>query len=885
MTRSQKSREVSALSGRVILHFEIREKLGEGGMGVVYSALDRKLNRLVALKFLPPGLVDSKESLERLVEEANAISALSHPNIATIYSLEESGGERFLVLEHIAGGTLKNKLRTVAQSGRWLTIGQILNYAIGAAEGLAHAHRRGIVHRDIKTSNLMVTEEDTVKITDFGLARIGASPGATKPGLVAGTAAYMSPEQAQGGAIDARSDIFSFGVTLFELATGRLPFEASEERAMLSEIINRPAPKLREYRVDAPETLGRVVSKSLEKRREHRYQSMDELLGDLRALRRLSEADTATKELEQARPAAAPVRRRWLLVAGLAAMVAPLSPRVRQVYDERFRPPPAVESKLLAVLPFHNLGQPADDALCAGLMEILTNKLTQLEQFQGSMRVVAASDVLSQHVGSAREARNAFGAALALTGSVQRDGQGLVLTINLVDTKSQAQLGAHTIEHNLESLAVLQSLLLDSVAEILMLELRPEARQTLAAGVSAAPAAYNYYVTGRGNLQRYDRMENLESAIAMFRQAVELDPNYALAYAGVAEAYWRKYQLTKDSELLELARTHGLRAITLNDRLSPVLVTMGLIETSGGQYGDAVRNFNRALRLEPLNVDAHRGLASAFEGSGRPKEAEAIYRQAIRLRPNHWASHRDLGVFYFNMGRYSEAEPYFKSVIKLTPDNYRAYSNLGATYLKLGRTDEAAQMYKQSLVIKPDADALTYSGLGSVYYFQERYADAATQFEKAVEFAPKDFVMHGNLADAYRYVPALSNKAPEEFRKAIELAKEALATNPKDAKLRANVAGYRSSSGDRAGSLRDIQEAVRLGPGDGFVLFRAALVYEQAGMRERAWKALEACINAGYSIEEIRKAPPLADLRKDERYRRLVAAQSAEHSISPGKQN
>ena len=875
------------MSGRVILHFEIREKLGEGGMGVVYSAFDRKLNRLVALKFLPPGLVDSKESLERLVQEANAISALSHPNIATIYSLEEQGDERFLVLEHIPGGTLKDKLRTLAQSGRWLTIGQILKYAIGAAEGLAHAHRRGIVHQDIKTSNLMLTGEDTVKITDFGLARIGPSPGASKPGLVAGTVAYMSPEQARGGAIDARSDIFSFGVTLFELATGRLPFEASEDRAMLLQIINRPAPRLREHRVDAPEALSRVVSKSLEKRREDRYQSMDELFGDLLALRRLSEADTATKEVEKVGPPAGAVRRRWLLAAGLAAalaaVVAPLSLRVRQIFHERFRPPPAAEEKLLAVLPFHNLGQPGDDALCAGLMEILTNKLTQLEQFQGAMRVVAASDVLSLHVGSAREARNAFGAALALTGGVQRDGQRLVITINLVDTRSQAQLGAHTIEHSLENLAVLQGLLLESVAELLTFELKPEVRRTLAAGLSAVPAAYRYYVTGRGDLQRYDRMENLDSAIAMFRQAIEQDQNYALAYAGMAESYWRKYERTKDSALLGLARTHGSRAIHLNEKLAPVLVTMGLIQTSGGQYDDAVRSFKRALKLEPLNVDAHRGIALAHEGAGRLTEAEAIYIQEIRMRPDSWASHKDLGMFYFHSGRYSEAEPYFRHVIELTPDNYRAYSNLGATYLKLGRNEDAAAIFRRSLAIEPDAFA--YSNLGTVYYFQGRYEDAAAQYEKAIELAPKDFVMRGNLADAYRYIPALANKAPEEFRKATELAQDALATNPKDAKLRANVAGYRSSSGDTAGALRDIQEALRLAPGDGFVLFRAALVYEQAGMRERAWKALEACVKVGYSLEEIRKAPPLADLRKDERYRKLDAAQSAEHSISPGKQN
>src|SRR5260370_9525203 len=350
----------------------------------------------------------------------------------------------------------------------------------------------------------------------------------------------------------------------------------------------------------------------------------------------------------------------------------------------------------------------------------------------------------------------------------------------------------------------------------------------------------------------------------------------------MAETYRRNPQITKDPEFLARARTYGLRAVKLNDQLGPVHVTMGWIQAIGGQYDDAIRSFKRALELEPLNVDAHRGLAHAYEVGGRMAEAEGTYQQAIRLRPNSWDSHKVLGVFYFNHNRYGEAEQSFRRVIELTPDNYLAYSNLGAVYLALGRNEDAAGMYQRSLAIKPDA--FTYSGLGTIYYFQGRYADAAAQYEKAVELAPKDFAKRGNLADAYRWVPALGHKATQEFGKAIELAEEALATNPKDSKLRANLAGYRSSSGDRAGSLRDIQEALRMAPGDGFVLFRAVLVYEQAGMRERAWKALEACINAGYSMEQIRKAPPLADLRKEERFRKLEAAQSAEQ-ISPGKPN
>src|SRR5260370_34086749 len=392
-------------------------------MGVVYRALDRNLNRTVALKFLPPGLADSKESLERLHREAEAISALNHPNIATIYSIEEQGDERFLVLEYLPGGTLKEKLRGAASCGRWLTIGQILNYSIGAAEALAHAHRRGIVHHDIKTSNLMLTEEDTVKITDFGLAKMATSPAAGKPGIVAGTAAYMSPEQAQGGAIDARSDIFSFGVALFELSAGRLPFEGFKDREMLSQIINQPAPRLRGYRVDAPEALDAMVARALEKRREDRYQSMDEWLGDLRALRRLSEADTATKELEQVHPRAGMVRRRWLIAGGLAAalvaVVAPLSPWVRQVFNERLGPPPAAAEKLEAVLPFRNPRPPRDEPLCAGLMESLTDNVTHLQPILACMRVAATSDVLSQKVNSPPDARNAFGAPLPLTAGRQ----------------------------------------------------------------------------------------------------------------------------------------------------------------------------------------------------------------------------------------------------------------------------------------------------------------------------------------------------------------------------------------------------------------------------------------------------------------------------------
>ncbi|HKD39331.1 MAG TPA: serine/threonine-protein kinase, partial [Myxococcaceae bacterium] len=313
------------MTGQTILHYEIRELLGEGGMGVVYKALDLKLNRLVALKFLPATFAASNETLERFAQEATALSLLNHPHIATIYDIHQVENRRFLVLEYLAGGTLKARLDSVTEEGKRLPIDEVLSYATQTAEGIAHAHRRGIIHRDIKTSNLMLTEEGRVKITDFGVAKLSRFSGGTTPGSLIGTVRYMSPEQAEGREVDARSDIFSFGVVLFELITGRMPFEAETQQALLVKIATLQAPALGAFRPNVPAELEQIVAKMMMKKPSARYQSVDDVIVNLESLRASALGHTLTKTSRSARSTILNAPRSTKISVAVAAIIASLA--------------------------------------------------------------------------------------------------------------------------------------------------------------------------------------------------------------------------------------------------------------------------------------------------------------------------------------------------------------------------------------------------------------------------------------------------------------------------------------------------------------------------------------------------------------------------------
>ena len=831
-------------------------------MGVVYKALDRKLNRLVALKFLPRDLVASPEANERFIQEATALSLLNHPHIATLFDFEEADGDRFLVLEYLAGGTLKDRVEALSREGRQLPIEEVLDYARQTAEGLVHAHRRGIIHRDLKTNNLMLTEEGRLKITDFGIAKLSQFGGSTAPGTVIGTPRYMSPEQAEGRELDSRSDIFSLGVVLFELTTGRMPFEGEGRHALLLKIVKLPAPALSAFRRDVPAELERIVAKTMMKNRAARYQTAEDLKNDLEALRSKLLDRTLSQVSKPAR--LNKWRRRWMIATPAAALALAVGV---YLYLPRFsgwipfKRLPA--EKRLAVLPFHCSGDVLDESFCNGLFEVSANKLSQLDGERFS--VISPKEVIRQQVKTADEAHKAFAANIALTAALKQSGEKLIAVLEILDATRMAALGDGSFEIRNADLARLPDLIVKRTAAILKLPSRPENQESL--GLTRSPKAFELYLRGMGLLQRHDRAEQRELAIKAFDEALEADPEYALAHAGRAEAYLRVYGATRNPAALEQARASCRRALSLNDQLSAILLTMGMIHRAAGEYQDAIISFESALKVQPDSAEAFRELGNTYAAAGRIGEAEATFQRAIRLRPDDWNAYSDLGVFYFRLGRIPESVAMLKRVVELTPDNYEGYRNLGGVYLKQRDDEKAERALRKSVELRPTEAA--YSNLGTLYYFRKQFAEAAEAYQSATELNPEAAKIWANLGDAYLHIPGKQSEAANAYRRAIPLLRRDLAINEKDSRTRANLAMVLSMVQENESALAELKRALEASPNDGYVVSRAILVYEQAGLREQALAMLPKAIQSS-SLNEIESWPPLDQLRRDPRYIEIV---------------
>ncbi|MDQ6699310.1 MAG: protein kinase [Acidobacteriota bacterium] len=856
--------------GRSISHYKIVRKLGEGGMGVVYEALDWRLNRPVAMKFLHPNLVDSRERIARLEQEALTISALNHPNIATIYGMEESEGERFLVLEYLPGGTLKSRL---APGDPGLPLRQALDYAIQIADGLAHAHEHGIVHRDIKSSNILFTAAGHAKIVDFSLAR--QSDQSNVQPDASGTPPFMSPEQAQGKSVDRRTDIFSFGVVLFEMLTGQRPFQGGDTSSVLRQVVHTPAPRLKQFRGGVPESLERIVSKALEKSPDARYQRVSLMGADLRSVRK--EVETPA-EIDRTVTLELPLRttRVWWKVA-LAALliVAPVlvfqTPAMRRTAAGWLHRNPIPSEKRLAVLMFSDSG--AGSGFSDGLIDVLSSKLTQVEQFQGALMVVSPSEVRKSKAKTPSEAGTLLGATLAITGAVQKTGKRINVLINLVDTRTLTHLRSTSVEADYDDPTVLQEGIVAKTIEMLDIVLAPKEVLALQEGNTKAPRAYWSYVEGRGFLRNSDEGNNLDRAAAAFQKAIELDPQYALAYAGLADAWRTRYNVSRDPDDLEQAFIDSSRAVALNGSVAAARVSLGLVLTHKGKYEEAESEFEQALKREPVNAEAYRGLARVYEIKRLPEKAEATLRRAIDLRPNDWRGYRDLGGYYARNGRLDKAELPYKKVLALSGGTATAYNDLGVAYLLQGKYSQAEVQLKKSLDTKPIA--MNLSNLGSCYYMQGRYKDAVPPYEKAVAITDTNSSWWGNLADAYRWTPEFADRAAAAYRKAIALGKEELTANPKDGRVRSRVACYYVALQDKENALKEIRDALKSSSEDSYVQFRAALVYEQLHERAKALEALRAAVAGKYPLSEIVTAPPLKNLRTDPGYKSIIDSRTA----------
>jgi eukaryotic-like serine/threonine-protein kinase len=848
------------LIGRRVSHYEVRALAGRGGMGLVYRAWDADLEREVALKLLPLHVKDDPAARDRFVHEARAASAHDHPNICTVYEVDQlDDGALFIAMKWYDGESLRD---CIARGP--LPVEQALGVAAQVARGLQAAHARRIVHRDIKPGNVLITSGGVAKILDFGLVK-SLDIDLTGTDSALGTAAYMSPEQARGEKVDARTDLWSLGVTLHEMLTGERAFRGEYNLAVMHAILHdEPAPLPSEV----PAAVSTIVNRCLRKDRNARYGSAAELLADLE--------NVCASNAEPAHPRSQHRLRLWVAASLLCLMAAPVllsplpSPLANAWFMQRDHEV-RIEVRIIAVLPFANVGgDPSGQFYADGLMETLASRLSQLERFNRAFWVVPASEVRALGITSPSAARRLLGARLVVTGSVQLTGDDVRLTLDLIDTRALRSVGSKVIDLRKTEPAALQDDVLSALSDLLDLELRPEEGRRLAAGISLVPGALDFFAQGQGYLHS-GRVGSIDLAIDLFRRSLALDSAFALAHAALGEALWRRFETSLDPQWAADAQAATSRALDLDARAAHAHVTHGLVLNGTGRREEARRAYQRALVLEPENVSALLGIAHVHEASGDSTAAEAAYRRAIAARPEYWRGHKELGLFCFRRGRLKDAITHYRQVVALTPDNSNAFSSLGGLYFYAGIQDEAIAMFEKSIALAPTSNA--FSNLGTLYFYQSRFDEAVTAYEQALEHGDTDYRVWGHLASAYSRAGREDAVEPA-LRHAIRRAMDHLTVDPRSAETVASLSAYHATLGEETEARAHLANLERLEPSDGGALFLAGSTSEMLGDRESALLWLEKAVRQGYPLAEIENDPELADLRGDPRYVGRVRAQA-----------
>jgi serine/threonine-protein kinase len=852
------------LCGKSVGRFLIRGRLGQGGMGEVYLAEDTALGRQVALKRMAPRFGSDAGARKRLRQEAQLASQLSDPHIAAVYDILEENDELFVVMEYVQGETLRERL------GRPLPINDFLSLAVQGAEALVSAHKAGILHGDLKPENIMLTRDGQVKILDFGIAhrtdyeREGTTVESAYRNF-GGTLYYMAPEVLEEKGTDGRTDIFSLGVVFYEALAGGNPFRAENFLATCERILRGEPPKLGQLRKGLSAELERIIAKMIARDPASRYATAADLAVDLRA-ERAALVQTSSTARHGARRTPLYL---WIMAGVLAAALGLLlAPWPRTALRNWLARKPVPGAKQVAVLPFSpGDGENYMAAFDAGLTEALTAKLTQLTG-NGSLQVVPASEIRAKGVSTAEQARREFGVNLALEGSVFRSGTAVRIQCILVDTGTLRQVRAQTLTLPVDDPFAAQDQVVQEATRMLEVDVPPAAREMLTNHGTQVARAYDYYLQGRGYLQDYEKAENLDSAIEVFERALSLDKDYALAYAGLGDAYWAKYQLLKDPQWVEQSHQACEKSLERDATLPAGHICLGRLNEGTGAYQVAAREFSRALDAEPTSEVAFHGLADCYQELGQLADAERTYQRAIALRPHYWAPYNWLGAFYYRNARYDEASRMFEQVVALAPDSFRGYSNWGASLVEQEHYDQAIQVLQHSISIRPTGSA--YSNLANAFFYLRRYEQASEAYEQAVKLGKRIAVLWWNLGDGYYWTPGKRSQAASAYQQAIVLAREDLRVNAQDAQALGISAICHAMLGEKKAALDALHQALRLSPGDAVLRFKAALVYNQFGDRPQALEWLKQARAAGLPASRLRNTPNLDSLRTDPRFSPLL---------------
>jgi serine/threonine-protein kinase len=852
--------------GQTVSHYNIID----GGMGVIYKARDTKLKRTVALKFLPLDITLDSNAKQRFIHEARSASILDHPNICTIYEIDETEkGQMFIAMAFYEGETLKQKIEQDS-----MTLESTLDIMVKICDGLNRAHEAGIVHRDIKPANIMITPRGEVKILDFGLAKLGGDTSLTRTGIAVGTAAYMSPEQASGENVDHRTDIWSLGVVLYEIVTKKLPFCGDSPRSMVYSIVRKDPSGFSGLEAYIPRKLIKIINKCMNKQTRDRYQTMSELRSDLINLREQVGMEKHTTKLKtgSSRQRFRVPWRKFLfpfLLMSLLLGIALVIPYSRIMIMDWVGIDKVPAQKHLAVLPFSVDGDdPVVRVFGIGMARMITDKLILLEKYEQDFWVVSSQSLKNKKAKTGQDARKLFAVNLIIGGTLKRKSNLIEFGIKLENPESEQQIKFEMLAGHITNLSIWQDGVILKILDMLDIKVTSEIQSRLIAGGTSLPGAFENYIKGLGYLEKNIKTQNLELAIDCFKKAIKQDPVYSLANARLAEAYHRKYQLTRDPDWISKAESICQAALRGNEKLRCAHMILGEIYLEQGQSKKAIDHIQEVLNHHQKDFYVYLELAEIYDKEQNFKKVEEAYRNAIKSRPDYYSGYDHLGYFYYRNSRLTEAVQMYRKVIELAPENNIGYNNLGGIYYTIGKTDRALDMFENSYRIKADPDLI--SNLGTLYFFQGRYQDAARMFEKALRQNQNDYILKGNLADAYRLIPEYKEKYLTIYRQAIELAEKALIKKPASAEIYSSLALYQARIKNREQAGKLIEKALELAPNEPEIIRRSIMVFERLKQRQKALNAVKEYMIRYGSIEDIKREPDLFDLQKDPHYQKWV---------------